>query len=44
MQQALRRKKHEETAAEEAAAEEPAEEPEAEEENEVRLRLASSDE
>jgi twitching motility protein PilT len=44
VQQALRRKKHEETAAEEAAAEEPAEEPEAEEENEVRLRLASSDE
>jgi twitching motility protein PilT len=43
VQQALRRKKHEETAAEEAAAEAPAEEPEPEEENEVRLRLASSD-
>jgi twitching motility protein PilT len=43
VQQALRRKKHAEAAAEEAAAEEPAEEPEAEEENEVRLRLASTD-
>jgi twitching motility protein PilT len=45
VQQALRRKKHEEAAAEEtAAAEEPADEPEPEEKNEVRLRLASSDE
>jgi twitching motility protein PilT len=43
VQQALRRKKHAEAAAEQAAAEEPAEEPEAEEENEVRLRLASTD-
>jgi twitching motility protein PilT len=44
VQQALRRKKHAEAAAaEEAAAEEPAEEPKPEEENEVRLRLASSD-
>jgi twitching motility protein PilT len=44
VQQALRRKKHEEAAAgETAAAEEPADEPEPEE-NEVRLRLASSDE
>jgi twitching motility protein PilT len=44
VQQALRRKKHAEAEAEQAAAEEqPAEEPEAEEENEVRLRLASSD-
>jgi twitching motility protein PilT len=43
VQQALRRKKHAEAAAEEAAVEEPAEEPEAEEENEVRLRLASTD-
>jgi twitching motility protein PilT len=44
VQQALRRKKHAEAEAEHAAAkEQPAEEPEAEEENEVRLRLASSD-
>jgi twitching motility protein PilT len=44
VQQALRRKKHAEAAAaEEAAAEEPAEEPKPEEDNEVRLRLASSD-
>jgi twitching motility protein PilT len=44
VQQALRRKKHAEAEGEHAAAEEqPAEAPEAEEENEVRLRLASSD-
>jgi twitching motility protein PilT len=44
VQQAVRRKKHAEAEAEEAAAqEEPAAEPDTEEENEVRLRLASSD-
>jgi twitching motility protein PilT len=44
VQQAVRRKKHEEAeAAAEEAAEEPAGEPEPEEENEVRLRLASKD-
>ena len=44
MQQAVRRKKHADAEAEEAAAqEEPAVEPDMEEENEVRLRLASSD-
>jgi twitching motility protein PilT len=44
VQQAVRRKKHAEAEAEEAAAqEEPAAEPDMEEENEVRLRLASSD-
>ena len=44
VQQAVRRKKHAEAEAEEAAAqEEPAAEPDTDEENEVRLRLASSD-
>jgi twitching motility protein PilT len=44
VQQAVRRKKHAEAEAEEAAAQEaPAAEPDTGEENEVRLRLASSD-